>query len=78
MQEGGEARERVKRMSQPRMEPKSEGERMRGMCEKSGRSGQRTREKRKEVAGGTGRELGEETTENHKLGTVKAGVRRNA
>lgn len=56
MQEGVVTRERVKRMSQPRMEPKSEGERMRGMCEKTGRSGQRTREKRKE-ARGTGKAL---------------------
>lgn len=71
MQEGVVTRERVRRMSQPRMEPKSEGERMRGMCEKTGRSGQRTREKRK---GPEGQEV---ATENHKLGTVKAGVRRN-
>jgi hypothetical protein len=57
MEEGVEARERVKRMSQPRMEPKSGGERMRGMCEKTGRADQRATEKRKEVARGTGRVL---------------------
>lgn len=78
MEEGVEAGEKLKRMSQPRMEPKSEGERMRGMCEKSGRSGRRTRENRKEVARGTGRVL-ERRLENHNsgTGTGTAGVRRN-
>lgn len=55
-----EARARVKRMSQPRMEPKSEGERMRGMCEKTDvEKGTEIcwdpREKRKAVARETGR-----------------------
>jgi len=49
---GVEARERVKRMSQLRMEPESEGdENERNVRE------ERTTEKRKEVARGTGRVL---------------------
>lgn len=44
MEEEVETRERVRRMSQPRMEPKSEGERMKGMCEKTDRRGERDRD----------------------------------
>lgn len=35
MQEGAEAGQRGKRMSQPRMEPESGGERMRGISERT-------------------------------------------